>query len=339
MFFFDHSVKLHHYSSNHVAAVIFYCFLSISTIAESHRVRHISRMQLTDFQHSIQSTALDAAYQAGDIMLRGSGLVNLRSDITSKIGSRDVVTEYDTACQKSIKSIILSKFPDHSFLGEEDVPPGIEASTAACKAMMQKEHLWIVDPIDGTTNFAHGMPLSGVIIGYASKGELQFGCIYDPYHKELYTTWRGKGAYLNNQPIRCCETETLQSSVICTGSPPNIDALDACLRVTNRISSKVRTMRMIGSAAIMLAWVACGRVSAYVETDLNVWDLAVGCLLVQEAGGMVSDVWGDTYSLETRNLVSSNGLIHSQLLEELQQAKMWMPVDNEKSMKRLGILI
>lgn len=187
-----------------------------------------------------------------------------------------------------------------------------------------------MDPIDGTTNFAHGMPLSGVIIGYASKGQILYGCIYDPYRNELFTSWRGKGSYLNDQAISCCETESLKSSVICTGSPPNFDALDGCLRATMVLSKEVRTMRMLGSAAIMLAWVACGRLTAYVETDLNVWDSAAGALLIEEAGGHVSDVWGVTYGLKTRNLVASNGYVHGSLLLRLQEAKMWMPSDNDR---------
>eukprot|EP01036_Dinobryon_divergens_P001252 gene1252-1629_t len=118
-------------------------------------------MQLNNYEKSVDSTARTACLRAGEIMLAGSGLVNLRSDITSKIGSRDIVTEYDKRCQEVIRNTISTVFPDHAFLGEEDIEPGISASTAACDAVANKEHLWIVDPIDGTTNFAHGMPLSG----------------------------------------------------------------------------------------------------------------------------------------------------------------------------------
>ena len=155
------------------------------------------------------------------------------------------------------------------------------------------------------------------------------GCIYDPYHNEIFTAWTGKGAYLNGNQITCCSTEAMEQAVVCTGSPPNIDALNGCLRVTEILSKKVRTVRMIGSAALMTAWIACGRVTAYVETDLNIWDSAAGALLIQEAGGRVTDAWGHDYTLKTRNFVGSNGRIHDALLHTVKQARMWMPSDDK----------
>ena len=190
-----------------------------------------------------------------------------------------------------------------------------------------------MDPIDGTTNFALGIPLCGVIIAYASKGKVMGGYIYDPNRDEMFTTWRGHGTYLNGNRIYCCNTKTLKESVVCTGSPPNFDSLQGCLRATNLISDKVRTVRYLGSASIMLSWLAMGRISAYFETDMNVWDIAAGSLMVQEAGGKVTDVWGGDYELSTRNLVSSNGAIHDELLDVLVEAKMWMPQDAEKVKK------
>jgi len=239
---------------------------------------------LEEFELCIDKVAAAAVRQAGDVILAGCGSINLSNDIYSKIGSRDIVTEVDKACQTMIKDTIIATFPHHSFLGEEDIDPGIEASVDAIKWYKDAPHLWIVDPIDGTTNFAHGMPLSGVIIAYASYGITQYGAIYDPFRNELFTAWLGKGAYLNGIPIRCCGTSTLSSSVIATGSPPNFSALAACLRATQQISHKVRTVRMLGSAALMLSWVAMGRLTAYCEADLNVWDLAAGALMIKEAG-------------------------------------------------------
>ena len=306
---------------------------------------------LEDFEISIDKVATAAARKAGDAILAGSGTISLRNDIYSKIGSRDIVTEVDKTCQAMIKDTIIAAFPHHSFLGEEDIDPGIEASVHAVERYKDVPHLWIVDPIDGTTNFAHGMPLSGVIIAYASYGITQYGAIFDPFRNELFTAWLGKGAYLNGTPIRCCGTSNLSGSVIATGSPPNLRALAACLRATQQISHKVRTVRMLGSAAVMLSWVAMGRLTAYCEADLNVWDLAAGALMIREAGqclfmyeiciaalyesplilypscntgGNVTDVWGREYSLTTRNLVASNGLIHRDLLHELVLAEMWI---------------
>lgn len=168
------------------------------------------------------------------------------------------------------------------------------------------------------------MPLSGVIISYASKGKVQLGIIYDPYRDEMFTAWRGHGAFLNDKKISCCRTDSLKASVVSTGSPPNFKSLEACLRATNLLSPQVRTMRMLGSAATMLSWVACGRLTAYFEADLNVWDLAAGALLINEAGGKVTDVWGKEFELSTRNLVASNGCIHDSLLSQLQASEMWI---------------
>ena len=234
------------------------------------------------------------------------------------------MTSVDKMCQYTIKSIILRDFPNHSFLGEEDISPGIDAAEKALLKLEKKKNLWIVDPIDGTTNFAHGIPLCGVIIAFCESGILKFALIYDPARKEMFTAWRGGGAFMNGQRINCCPSKELKTSVVATGSPPNFKSLDACLRGTTQLSKKVRTMRILGSAAINFAWVANGRLTSYFEADLNVWDVAAGALLVQEAGGKVTDVWGQEYSLTTRNIVSSNGKIHSELLENLQEVKMWL---------------
>lgn len=281
-------------------------------------------LSVTDI--NIKNIATQACYKAGELILGGSKTISLQNDVISKIGSRDIVTQVDIEVQEVIKSTIQTYFPSHSFLGEEDVPPGKEAATAAITKYLENppDYFWICDPIDGTTNFAHGMPLSGIILAFVSHGELIYGHIYDPFRNETFSAWKGQGAYLNGQKISCCSTPNLKQSVLCTGSPPNIDSLNACLRATNLISSQVRTVRMLGSAAVMLSWVACGRVTGYFEADLNVWDLAAGCLIIQEAGGMVTDVHGKPYSLATRNLVSTNGIIHNELLTQLQIAQMWI---------------
>lgn len=312
----------------------------------------------------VMDVCKQAALRAGDVILAGSKAFDLASGVIAKQGSRDIVTEYDKMAQQDIRDVIHQAFPDHRFLGEEDILPGRDAASAAIARLSEAEHLWMcvlsplfsftqlrlpspllltfftrtyltltydayiylhrVDPIDGTTNFAHGMPLAGVIIAYCSRGTVLFGCIYDPFRKEMFTAWRGQGAFLNDVAISCCSTQELQDSVVCTGSPPNIDSLNACLRATNLISAKVRTVRMIGSAAIMLAWVAMGRCTAYFEADMHVWDIAAGALIIQEAGGRVTDVWGGEYKLQTRNFVSSNGLVHDKLLAHLIKAEMYI---------------
>jgi myo-inositol-1(or 4)-monophosphatase len=279
-----------------------------------------------------QDVAIKAVKKAGRKIKNGSGAIDLNDpyDITSKIGSRDIVTWVDVEAQEVIKKTLSSAFPFHTILGEEDLPPGREAATQAINDNIDEEHLWIIDPVDGTTNFAHGQPLCGVILAYASKGKVRFGCIYDPFRNEVFTAWEGQGAYLNGEQIRCCDTPLLKSSIVCTGSPPNYASLMACLRATNMISAEVRTMRMLGSAAIMLSWLACGRVTAYFEGDMNVWDVAAGALIVREAGGKVTDVWGEEYTLQTRNFVASNGKIHEELRGRLVASEMWLKEEDLK---------
>lgn len=285
---------------------------------------------LIDFNEEeimINEVSIRAARLAGDAILAGS----VRDkEVEAKCGSRDIVTRVDKEAQTIIAATIRSIFPTHSFLGEEDVPSGRQASQKAVAQLQNAEHLWIVDPIDGTTNYAHGIPLVGVIIAYARQGVVQHGMIYDPFRDELFFAWKGRGAFLNNQRITCDAIRSLDTAVVCTGSPPNIESLEACLRVTAVLSPYVHSVRMFGSAAIMLAWIACGRVSAYVEADLNAWDLAAGALLVEEAGGRVTDVWQQDLKLTTRNLVATNGHLHQHIIAKATEARMWMADDLDK---------
>jgi len=289
-----------------------------------HAVQAKTAPMLGAFERSVMAVGKEAILSAGKVIIEGSRRFNLDTGVISKQGSRDILTEYDTKSQEVIRSTIAAAFPSHKFLGEEDVPPGRDAATAAIAALCNEEHLWIVDPIDGTTNFAHSMPLSGTIIAYCSKGVCLFGLIYDPFRDELFSAWKGQGAFMNGEKISVCNTEKIADAVVCTGSPPNTDSLNACLRAMNLISSEVRTVRLLGSAAIMLAWVACGRVTSYFEADMHVWDIAAGSLIIDEAGGKVTDVFGNPTSLTNRNLVSTNGKIHEELLKRLIEAKMYL---------------
>lgn len=284
----------------------------------------VDGVQFTEEEKDLGNAARLAAWKAGKAMINGLGALDQDEDIMSKIGSRDIVTKVDKESQEIIKETILSFFPHHKFLGEEDVEPGIEASTAITEIYKNEPHLWICDPVDGTTNYAHGMPLAVVIIAYASHGVVKHGFIFDPFRNESYYAWEGKGAYLNGRRIKCDQIQDLDRSLICTGSPPNFKALDACLRGINHLSSKVQSMRVLGSAAFMLSYISNGRTTAYFEPDLNCWDAAAGSLIIREAGGKVTDVWGNDYQLTTRNIVASNGLIHERLLQELQEARVWL---------------
>jgi myo-inositol-1(or 4)-monophosphatase len=281
-----------------------------------------SALSFTDEEKDLANVSRLAAWKAGKVMV--DEINNAEKDITSKIGSRDIVTKVDKEAQDIIKSTILSYFPNHKFLGEEDIPPGKEASSKAIEELKHEKHLWIVDPVDGTTNYSHTMPMAAVIIAYASYGKVKHGFIYDPFRKESFFSWEGKGSFLNGERIHCDQINSLELSLLGTGSPPAIDSLNASLRVLNHLSSQVQSMRILGSAAFMLMYVANGRLTGYVEADLNAWDIAAGSLLIKEAGGKVTDVWGNNVELTTRNVVATNGLIHDSLLKELKIAKAWI---------------
>ncbi len=205
-------------------------------------------------------------------------------------------------------------------MGEEDVPPGKEASAAAIqqKLMNEGEWLWIVDPIDGTTNFVHGMPLCMPSIAATYNGKVMVGVIYDCHRDELFTAVSGRGAYLNGNKITVGSQETLGDAVVAMGSPPAVESMKMSLKGVAALMPRVRTIRMLGSAALMLAWVANGRLTCYWEYDLSAWDIAAGALLIQEAGGRFTDLDGNDVSLSTRKICATNGHIHDQVLHVLR---------------------
>lgn len=217
----------------------------------------------------------------------------------------------------------MATFPQHDFLGEEDVPPGKEASAAALDAKLSSDTsgdwLWIVDPIDGTTNFVHGMPLCMPSVAVAHKGEVVVGVIYDPHRDELFTAVRGGGAYMNGDRISVGSQSVIGDAIVAMGSPPGEESMRMSLRGVQALMPKVRTIRMIGSAALMLAWVANGRLTCYWEYDLSSWDIAAGALLVMEAGGRFTDLAGKDYNLRTRKMIATNGKVHDEILTVLQE--------------------
>mmetsp|Transcript_15272 Transcript_15272/g.42388 ORF Transcript_15272/g.42388 Transcript_15272/m.42388 type:complete len:349 (+) Transcript_15272:141-1187(+) len=267
----------------------------------------------------VLEVASKAAKKAGDIILGNAG----GAEVTErKANSRDLLTLIDPLCEATIRETVLETFPDHDFLGEEDVDPGAEASAAAIddKLNSKNDWLWIVDPIDGTTNFVHGMPLNMPSIAAAYKGEVVVGVIYDPHRDELFSATKGGGSTLNGEPIRVGEQSELGDAVVAMGSPPAEISMNMSLVGAQALMPKVRTIRMLGSAAIMLAWIANGRLTAYWEYDLSSWDVAAGALIVQEAGGNFTDLAGNPFSLRTRKTVASNGKIHEELLTTLNEA-------------------
>jgi myo-inositol-1(or 4)-monophosphatase len=214
---------------------------------------------------------------------------------------------------------VLENFPDHNFLGEESVAPGIEAAKAALEdKLAESGWLWIVDPIDGTTNFASGIPLNLPSIAVAYNGEVVVGVLMDPHRDELFSAVKGQGAYCNGERIYVGEQELIGDAVVGMESPAGQDSLEVALKGIVPLMPKVRTIRMLGSSALMLPWVANGRLTAYWTPDECAWDIAAGSLIVMEAGGRVTELSGKKYSLRSRSLLASNGKVHDEILKVLQ---------------------
>lgn len=265
---------------------------------------------------SVLQTAKDAARAAGRVMQENLGAALTKT----KCSNKDLLTEIDPMCQKVISDQVAQAFPQHKFLGEESVAAGDVASAQALAELMNSEWLWIVDPIDGTTNFVQGMPMSVISVGVAHRGNLVAGVIMDPYRDELFWASAGNGAYLNELQITTGPERTLGEAVIAAGSPPNMKSITPSLRGVNALMPECRTIRMLGSAALHLAWIACGRLSGYFEPDLNSWDTAAGAVILREAGGRISDLDGSEFQLTTRPILASNGHTHEAILKVLQEA-------------------
>ena len=266
----------------------------------------------------VLDVAVEASKKAGEIIIGNAG----GAEVTDrKANSRDLLTLIDPLCEKTIKETVLATFPTHDFLGEEDVPPGKEASAAALDAKLSSSNdwLWIVDPIDGTTNFVHGMPLCMPSVAVAYKGAVVVGVIYDPHRDELFSAVRGRGAYMNGELIHVGEQETIGDAIIAMGSPPAEESMEMSLRGVQALMPKCRTIRMLGSAALMLAWVANGRLTCYWEYDLSSWDISAGALLIQEAGGRFTDLAGEDFNLRTRKMIATNGKVHDEILRVLRE--------------------
>lgn len=238
-----------------------------------------------------------------------SHFFNGEFSISNKEGVNNLVTEADHAAEKAIFEVIRKHYPDHYILSEE------------AGAMEQDSpYKWIVDPIDGTVNFAHGLPLCCVSIGLEKDGEMIMGAVYAPILNELFVAEKGKGATLNGKPIRVSKETDVWKACLVTGFPYTyLDMPNGPLDVFDRLIRKGVPVRRLGSAAIDLCWVAAGRFDGFYEHKLQAWDSSAGFLMVEEAGGKVTDFSGDRYSLYQPHLVATNGKIHDQLLQVINQ--------------------
>lgn len=252
------------------------------------------------------SIAVKAAREAGRIINRASQDVNALS-VTSKTFN-DFVSEVDHAAEQAIIDTLKYAYPDHGFLGEESG----ESNTDA-------ENVWIIDPLDGTTNFLHNFPQYCVSIALQQKGVLTQAVIYDPVRNDLFTATKGRGAFLNDKRIRVTNRTKLQDSLIGTGFPfRDFAHLDTYMAMLKDMIKKTTGIRRPGSAALDLAYVAAGYTDGFFEIGLSTWDIAAGGLLVQEAGGMVGDFEGNESWVTTGNIVAGNPKVFAQILQVLR---------------------
>jgi len=249
--------------------------------------------------------AKDIAVQAGAILRKGMGK---RSNVKHK-GRVDLVTEYDFRSEALITREIARMFPNHSILAEE----GGETEK-------QSSHVWIVDPLDGTTNYAHGYPAFCVSIGLEVDGEMALGVIFDPVHDELFYAVKGGGAFLNRRRIHVTDRNKLKDSLLATGFPYDIAESDVDnLDNFARMYKVAQGIRRGGSAALDLAYLACGRFDGFWELKLHPWDTAAGIVIVKEAGGRVTRIDGGRYHISDVDILASNGKIHRQMQKVLRK--------------------
>jgi len=256
--------------------------------------------------HPLVNTALKAARKAGDIMLQS--LDRLDTINPASKGLRDFVTDIDKRAEREIIYILQKTYPDHGIIAEE-----------SGEHQANSDSVWIIDPLDGTHNYLRGFPHFCVSIGFRHKGKLEHGLVYDPIRQELFTASRGSGARLNDRRIRVSNTLHLENALIGTGFPTHPDHLTAQLDCFKKLLPHVADIRCSGSAALDLCYVAAGRLDAFFESHLNIWDIAAGSIMVKEAGGLVGDWQGEEKHLEKGAIVAATSKILQPLLSLIYQ--------------------
>jgi len=251
--------------------------------------------------HPMLNTAIKAARRAGTVIMRH--LDRLERLTVEVKGRADYASEVDHLAENEIMRVLRHAYPDHAILAEET------------GAQQGNEFCWIIDPLDGTTNFLHGYPQFAVSIALRNKDRLEQAVVFDPYKNELFTASRGDGAYLNDRRIRVSRVSQLEFALLGTGFPFRSHAyLDVWIETLRTFIKDTSGVRRAGSAALDLAHVACGRFDGFWEFGLKPWDMAAGCLLIQEAGGIVSDLRGDTNYFDSGNILAGNPKIHQEML-------------------------
>ncbi|MCA9838963.1 MAG: inositol monophosphatase [Trueperaceae bacterium] len=248
------------------------------------------------------SVAIQAAHAAGAIQqyYRGTEL-----EIDTKSSHIDLVTKVDKLCESRIREIIASHYPDHVVLGEEQGQEG------------EADYRWIVDPLDGTLNYAHGFPYYCVSIALEHRSEIILGVVFDSTRNELYTAVKGEGAFCNGAPLKVSSETTFSKAMLATGFSYDAVELQKNLELFAKVHPQVRAIRRPGAAALDMAYIARGHLDAFWELTLNPWDVAAGWLLVQEAGGTVTGSQGEPYRLGKQIVLASNGHLHAKLVHAL----------------------
>jgi myo-inositol-1(or 4)-monophosphatase len=250
------------------------------------------------------ATAIEAVIHAGDVQMSRFG-TDMRVD---KKGAIDLVTEIDLQIEREFRATIAERFPGHVVLGEEFSTSGDrEATPPFC---------WVFDPVDGTTNYAHGLPIFCSSLALEIDGEIAVGAVYDPTRRELFTAERGQGAWLNGKPLRVSAADTLIDSLLVTGFHYGIHRdPEELVSLFREFISKSQAVRRLGSAALDMCYVGAGRFDGYWESKIQPWDVAAGALIVAEAGGRVTTVSGEPFRSRAGSVLASNGPIHELMLE------------------------
>ena len=253
-------------------------------------------------------TATEIVLRAGEIQMarRESGFR------VAKKGAIDLVTEVDLECERMCRAVIAERFPEHDILAEELSSGPAEAARAS--------HRWVFDPLDGTTNYAHGLPIFCSSLALEIDGRREVGAVYDPTRRELFTAERGGGAFLNGAPLQISGTTELLDALLVTGFPYDVHTQgEDLVGLFGAFLSKARAVRRLGSAALDLCYVAAGRFESFWEQHLRPWDVAAGALIVTEAGGRVTGMDGSPFDPVAAHLVASNGHVHEQMLSVIHE--------------------
>lgn len=270
----------------------------------------VKRESLTteDTEESLLNFAIQTARDAGRVLAER---FRRKIEISNK-SEIDLVTESDLASERLIIDRIKTHHPRHAILAEES------GASEPVDREKQSDWRWIVDPLDGTTNYAHGYPCFCVSIGLECKGRLELGVVYDPIRDEMFTAERGQGAALNGRRIRVSPTPTLASALLCTGFPYDVRERSEFARHFSNFIMAAQGVRRDGAAALDLAYVAAGRFDGFWEEGLKPWDVAAGALIIEEAGGRISDYTDGPLNIFTPPVLASNGLIHEEMMRVLR---------------------